>query len=81
MFLADSQKIQCTTCKHKKHHCDHVKFVEEMASSTPDADLLDAISEFLTVSEEWTKIKNRMVQLYLDFKNSLHSIIFTGGGA
>ena len=47
MFL--TQKIQCTTCKHKKHHCDHVKFVEEMASSTPDADLPDAISEFLHV--------------------------------
>ena len=44
---SDSQKIQCTTCKHKKHHCDHVKFVEEMASSIPDADMPDAISEFL----------------------------------
>ena len=48
-MFSDSQKIQCTTCKHKKHHCDHVKFVEEMASSTPDADLPDAISEFLHV--------------------------------
>ena len=45
--ISDSHKIQCTTCKHKKHHCDHVKFVEEMASSTPDADHPDAISEFL----------------------------------
>ena len=45
--VSDSQKILCTTCKHKKHHCDHVKFVEEMASSIPDADMPDAISEFL----------------------------------
>ena len=45
--VSDSQKIQCTTCKHKKHHCDHVKFVEETSSSIPDADMPDAISEFL----------------------------------
>ena len=47
--VSDSHKILCATCKHKKHHCNHVKFVEEMhmASSIPDADMPDAISEFL----------------------------------
>ena len=57
--VSDSQKIQCTTCKHKKHHCDHVKFVEEMASSTPDADLPDAISEFLHVLHQRSGRKSK----------------------
>ena len=56
---SDSQKILCTTCKHKKHHCDHVKFVEEMASSIPDADMPDAISEFLHLLHQNSRRKPR----------------------
>ena len=55
--VSDSQKIRCTTCKHKKHNCDHVKFVEEMASSIPDADMPDAISEFLHLLHQSSRRK------------------------
>ena len=54
-----------------------------LASSTPDADLPDAISEFLHVLHQRSgpKPKKEWCSLCLKFKNSFHFIVYTVGGA
>ena len=80
--VSDSQKVQCTTCKHKKHHCDHVKFVEEMASSILDADMPDAISEFLHLLHQSSRRKPKKEWCScVSSSKSFHFNTFTIGGA